>query len=93
MGWAWGGVILGVVIVALAVGIPYFLTHKRMREPRDVAGSRYYLRARRQWRFQRRRASQDQRPGAPGPLPARQSAEPTSAQPDSRTSDAAKTAP
>lgn len=62
MSWAWGGVILGVVIVALAVGIPYFHTHKRMREPRDVAGSRDYLRARRRWRLQRRR-----RNGAAGP--------------------------
>jgi hypothetical protein len=45
MGWAWGGVLIGVVIVALAVGIPYFMTHRRMREHRDVSDSRYYLRA------------------------------------------------
>jgi hypothetical protein len=54
MGWAWFGVILGVVIVAVAVGIPFFLTHKRMREPRDLSDSRQYLRARRRWRLQRR---------------------------------------
>ena len=45
MGWAWGGVLIGVVIVALAVGIPYFMTHRRMREHHDVSDSRYYLRA------------------------------------------------
>ena len=55
MGWAWGGLILGVVIVALAVGIPYFHTHKRMREPYDRSDSRYYLRARRQRRLQQQR--------------------------------------
>jgi hypothetical protein len=64
MGWVWFGVILGVVIVALAVGIPYFHTHKRMREPYDKAGSHEYLRARRKWRFQRRRANADPRPHA-----------------------------
>jgi hypothetical protein len=45
MGWVWGGVLIGVVIVALAVGIPYFMTHRRMREHHDVSDSRYYLRA------------------------------------------------
>jgi hypothetical protein len=45
------------VIVALAVGIPYFHTHKRMREHHDLSDSREYLRARRRWRLQRRRAS------------------------------------
>lgn len=52
MGWAWFGVVLGVIIVALAVGIPYFHTHKRMREPYDREGSRYYLRARRRSRVE-----------------------------------------
>ena len=54
MGWAWGGVIIGIVIVALAVGIPYFMTHRRMREHHDVSDSRHYLRARRKSRLQRR---------------------------------------
>ena len=54
MGWVWGGVLIGVVIVALAVGIPYFMTHRRMREHHDVSDSRYYLRARRKSRLQRR---------------------------------------
>ena len=53
MGWAWGGVIIGVVIVALAVGIPYLMTHRRMREHHDVSDSRHYLRARRKSRLQR----------------------------------------
>jgi hypothetical protein len=57
MSLIWFGVILGVVIVALAVGIPFFHTHKRMREPRDVSDSREYLRARRRWPLQRRRTS------------------------------------
>lgn len=51
MSWAWGGVIIGVVIVALAVGIPYYLTHWRMREHHDVSDSRQYLRARRKRRL------------------------------------------
>jgi len=53
-GWAWGGLVIGLAIVALAVGIPYFLTHRRMREPHDVADSHAYLRARRKWLGQRR---------------------------------------
>jgi hypothetical protein len=61
MGWAWGGVLIGVVIVALAVGIPYFMTHRRMREHHDVSDSRYYLRARRKSRLQRERMSADDR--------------------------------
>jgi hypothetical protein len=61
MGWVWGGVLIGVVIVALAVGVPYFMTHRRMREHHDVSDSRYYLRARRKSRLQRRDASAGQR--------------------------------
>jgi hypothetical protein len=56
-----GGVLIGVVIVALAVGIPYFMTHRCMREHHDVCDSRYYLRARRKSRLQRRDASASQR--------------------------------
>ncbi len=67
-GWAWAGLVIGVVIVALAVGIPFFLTHRRMREPHDVAGSRDYLRARRKWRLQRR-ASAARHPEATGSMP------------------------
>jgi hypothetical protein len=54
MGLVWFGVILGVVIVALAVGIPFFHTHKRMRDPHDLSDSREYLRGRRRWRLRRR---------------------------------------
>ncbi len=48
-----GGLAIGLVIVAVAVGIPYFLTHRRMREPRDVSDSRAYLRERRWWAWRR----------------------------------------
>jgi hypothetical protein len=37
MGWAWGGFLIGLAIVMLAAGIPFFVTHRRMREPRDVS--------------------------------------------------------
>jgi hypothetical protein len=65
MSLAWIGVIIGLVIVALAVGIPFYLTHRRMREPHDVSDSREYLRARRAWRLQRRRLEADPRDTAP----------------------------
>ena len=61
MGWAWGGVIIGVVVVALAVGVPFFMTHRRMREHHDVSDSRHYLRARRKSRLQGRDANAGQR--------------------------------
>lgn len=43
-GWVWAGIIMGLVIVALAVGIPYFLTHKTMSSPHDLSEGRAYLR-------------------------------------------------
>ncbi len=49
-GWVWASVIIGLAIVACAVGIPYFLAHKRMRSPHDDSDSRAYLRAKRRWR-------------------------------------------
>ena len=52
-GLAWGGLVIGLVVVALAVGIPYFLTHRRMHDPHDVSDSRAYLRERRRWAWQR----------------------------------------
>jgi hypothetical protein len=61
MGWAWGGVIIGIVVVALAVGIPFFMTHRRMREHHDVSDSRRYLRARRKSRVQREHMSAGER--------------------------------
>jgi hypothetical protein len=45
---------IGLVIVILAVGIPFYLTHRRMRDPRDVSDSRDYLRSRQRWMWQRR---------------------------------------
>jgi hypothetical protein len=53
-GLAWVALVIGLVIVILAVGIPYFLTHRRMREPLDVSDSHDYLRDRRRWIWQRR---------------------------------------
>jgi hypothetical protein len=41
----WVAVILGVVIVALAVGIPYYMTHRRMNEHIDHGPGEAYLEA------------------------------------------------
>lgn len=49
------GIIMGLVIVALAVGIPYFLTHKTMSSPHDLSEGRAYLWDKRRW--MRRRAA------------------------------------
>jgi hypothetical protein len=65
MGLAWGSLVIGLVIVVLAVGIPYFLTHRRLRHPRDVSDSHGYLRTRRRW--VRRRSSAVSQPPAAGP--------------------------
>jgi hypothetical protein len=65
-GWAWGSLVIGLAIAALAVGIPFFLTHRRMREPHDVSDSRAYLRARRK-RVWQRRVSAASQPEATGP--------------------------
>ena len=58
-GWAWGslGLVIGLVIVGLAVGVPYFMTHRRMRDPHNVSDSHAYLRNRRRWAWAWRRAS------------------------------------
>jgi hypothetical protein len=65
-GLAWGALAIGLAIVVLAVGIPYFLTHRRMREPRDVSDSHDYLRTRRRW-VGRRRISAAAQPETTGP--------------------------
>lgn len=52
-GWVWLGIIIGLAIVALAVGIPYVLTHKVMREPRTQSDSQTYIQAKRRWRRQK----------------------------------------
>jgi hypothetical protein len=51
-GWVWAGIIIGLAIVALAVGIPYLYTHKGMRSPHDLSDSREYVRTKRRWRRQ-----------------------------------------
>lgn len=56
-GWVWAGIIVGLVIVALAVGIPYFLTHRTMHDPYDRSEGSAYLEGKRRWL--RRRAMAD----------------------------------
>ena len=41
----WTSIVVGVVIVALAIGIPYYITHRRLR-PHDTAKAGDYLDAR-----------------------------------------------
>jgi hypothetical protein len=73
-GWVWASVIIGLAIVACAVGIPYFLAHKRMRSPYDVSDSRAYIRAKRRWRRRKGAASAQRVPardsqGTAGSMP------------------------
>jgi hypothetical protein len=42
-GSVWAAIFIGLAIVIAAVGIPYLLTHKRMRSPHDHAESHDYL--------------------------------------------------
>lgn len=58
-GWVWAGIIIGLAIVVLAVGIPYILTHKTMRDPYDRSEGRAYVQ--RKWRWMRRRAEARER--------------------------------
>lgn len=60
-GWVWLGIIIGLAIVALAVGIPYILTHRVMRSPRDLSDSRDYIQAKRRWK--RRKSATSARSG------------------------------
>lgn len=74
-GWVWLGIIIGLAVVALAVGIPYVITHKGMRSPRDVSDSRTYLQAKRRRRWQKSATSAQSGPatspqGISGSLPA-----------------------
>jgi len=41
----WIAIILAVVVVSLAIGIPYFLTHRRMADHFEHAKSEAYLEA------------------------------------------------
>jgi hypothetical protein len=59
IGWVLVASITGLAIVALAVGIPYVLTHKGMRDPYDRSEGRTYLQ--RKWRWMRRRAEAHER--------------------------------
>lgn len=52
-GLVWISIFAGVVIGALAVGIPYLLTHKGMRSPHDLSEGRAYMQAKRRWLRQR----------------------------------------
>lgn len=53
-GLVWVSIIGALLIVALAVGVPYWLTHRNLR-PYDRSEGRAYLRAKR--RLGRRRAA------------------------------------
>jgi hypothetical protein len=63
-GWVWAGIVMGLVIVALAVGIPYFLTHRTMHDPYDRSEGRAYLERKRRWLW--RRATADRPEQAAG---------------------------
>ena len=43
-GIVWAAILIGLALVIAAVGIPYLLTHKRMRSSHDHADSHEYLR-------------------------------------------------
>ncbi len=72
----WIAIILGVIIVCSAIGIPYFLTHRRMIDHYEHDQSEKYLAATgrtaedvsqgRTGRAWRRRPSRRGRPAAPG---------------------------
>lgn len=76
-GLVWVSIFAGVAIGALAVGIPYLLTHKAMRSPHDLSEGQAYLRAKRRWRRQRtaapgqseQAASAGVRGGTSSPMP------------------------
>ncbi|MBV9205866.1 MAG: hypothetical protein JO037_10805 [Actinobacteria bacterium] len=61
-GWVWGGIIIGIVIVALAVGIPSMLTHRRMHPPHDLSEGQDYVQAKRRWLRRRRRGTATSQP-------------------------------
>lgn len=42
-GIVWAAILIGLALVIAAVGIPYLLTHRRMRSPHDHAESHEYL--------------------------------------------------
>ncbi|MBV9092648.1 MAG: hypothetical protein JO132_02025 [Streptosporangiaceae bacterium] len=63
-GWVWAGIIIGVAIVALAVGIPFLHTHKRMSPPLDRSEGAGYVRAKRRWRRRRAEASEPTQAGS-----------------------------
>jgi hypothetical protein len=42
-GIVWVAILIGLALVIAAVGIPYLLTHRRMRSPHDHAESHEYL--------------------------------------------------
>jgi hypothetical protein len=72
-GWVWLGIIIGLAIVALAVGIPYVLTHKTMRDPRELSDSHAYIQTKRRWKRQKSTPSAEPgqtsgRQGTPGSL-------------------------
>jgi hypothetical protein len=55
-GWVLVAGITGLAIVVLAVGIPYVLTHKTMRDPYDRSEGRTYLQRKGRWLWRRAEA-------------------------------------
>jgi hypothetical protein len=71
-GWVWLGIIIGLAIVALAVGIPYVITHKGMYSPRDISDSQTYIQAKRRRRMQKRATPAQSGPAQSGQAADRQ---------------------
>jgi hypothetical protein len=56
-GLVWVSIIAGLLLVVLAVGIPYLLTHKGMRAPHDLSEGQHYIRTKHRWMRRRRAAA------------------------------------
>lgn len=78
-GIVWIAILIGLALVIAAVGIPYLLTHKRMRSPHDHAESQEYLKK------THRRVRRDGTISAkPGPAPSGQGTSPSPPESDRR---------
>ena len=76
VGWLVLGIIIGLAIVAFAVGVPYLITHKGMRSPYDRSNrseARAYFHGKR-----RRQRQEDAAPPQAGQVSSRQGSSPGS---------------